>query len=136
MTIARLPDWRSRLAAAIEERRRTPIENCGWFIADCVLAETGVDIAAKYRDRGTTVARGLALLAQDGFTDVCAFLGSWFEEFHPSRARPGDIVAIPNDASGWSLGMMNGERVTVPQGRQGLGTIERDLAVRAFRVPG
>jgi hypothetical protein len=135
MTIARLPDWRTRLSAVIEAQRRSAIENCGWFIDDCVEAMTGSAIFQAYRGRCQSVPEGLALLASDGFPDVCAFLASCFEEIHPSRARAGDIMAFPNDASGWSLGIMNGERVTVPYLQLGLGTVSRETATRAFRVP-
>lgn len=134
MTIARHADWRARLNAAIEERRLTKSCNCGWFIGDCVLAMTGVDIAAPYRGRCESAAQCLALLAADGFPDVCAFLVSLFEEIHPSRARAGDIMAFPVEAvGGWALGVVNGERVTVLEGR-GLGTVLRDGGRRAFRV--
>jgi hypothetical protein len=134
MTIARRPDWRTRLSAVIEAQRRSPIENCGWFIDDCVHAMTGTAIFQAYRGCAN-VPEGLALLASDGFPDVCAFLGSLFAEIHPSRARAGDIIAFPNEASGWSLGIMNGERVTVPYLQFGLGTVPRDTATRAFGVP-
>jgi hypothetical protein len=133
MAIARLPDWRTRLSALIEERRRTPAADCGLFVADAVLAMTGVDLVKTYRGRYGSVAQGVALLAADGYADVCDFIGRHFAEIHPSRARAGDIMAFPSDGTGWALGIVNGERVTVLRG-SGLGTVSRDLAARAFEV--
>jgi len=133
--IRRLPDWRARLSAAIEEKRRASVPDCGLFAADCVLAMTGDDLAERYRGRYASVAQGVELLRADGYADVCDFIGRHLSEIHPSRARAGDIMAFPNDATGWGLGVVNGERVTVPRGN-GLGTVARDLATRAFEVPG
>jgi hypothetical protein len=144
----RLPDWRSRLAAATEAHRRDASGDCALKVADAIAAMTGVDLAAPYRGRYTTIAEGLALLAADGYDDLCAFAAAHLEEVHPSQARVGDVMAFEVDGlvdgavqiagppilPAWSLGIVNGERVTVWRG-DGLGTMPRDLAKRAFRVP-
>jgi hypothetical protein len=133
--IKRRPDWRPRLATFVESRRREATTDCGLFVADAIVAMTGVDLAAPYRGRYTTTAEGVALLKADGFADLCDFAASRLVEVHPSLARAGDVVALRVSAgTGWALGLVNGERVTVLYGT-GLGTVLRDVAERAFRVP-
>jgi hypothetical protein len=130
----RRPDWRSRLATATEAHRRGADGDCGLKVADAILAMTGVDLAAPYRGRYATIAEGIALLAADGFADLCAFAAAHLPEIHPVLARAGDVVAFPSPETGWALGIVNGERVTVWRG-DGLGTVPRESATRAFRVP-
>ena len=133
--ITRRSDWRPRLASFVESRRRDAATDCGLFVADAIVVMTGVDLAASYRGRYTTTAEGVELLKADGFADLCEFVASRLVEVHPSLARAGDVVALRVSAgTGWALGLVNGERVTVLRGA-GLGTVSRDLAERAFRVP-
>jgi uncharacterized protein DUF6950 len=132
----RRPDWRSRLHEATEALRRAPNIDCGLYVADAILAMTGVDLAAAYRGRYETVEQGVALILADGYADLCAFVAAHLEEVHPSLARAGDVMAFPSGGTGWALGVVNGERVTVWRGLGlGLGTVSRDGAARAFRVP-
>lgn len=135
-TLKRVRDWRARLSDVIEDRRRTPfdeIKNCGVFLADCVFAMTGVDLAAKYRGKYKSVAEGIILLRRDGYHDLCAFLEKHLDEIPPAMARSGDVMAFVTDL-GWAGGIVNGERVTV-MSESGLGTVSRNGATRAFRVP-
>ena len=135
MTIHRRADWRPRLSAAIEASRRAALEDCGLFIADCVKAMTDVDLAASYRGRYDTIEEGIALLQADGYGDLCAFAAAHLPELpHVSRARMGDVMAFVSERSGWGLGIVNGERVSVVTGR-GVGTLDRAQATRAFAVP-
>lgn len=134
MTMARRTDWRSQLATFVEQRRRADAGDCGLFVADGIMAMTGVDLAARYRGRYATIAEGVELLRADGYADLCAFAAAHLIEVHPSQARAGDVMAFPSVETGWALGLVNGERVTVPRGN-GLGTVSREGATRAFRVP-
>lgn len=133
--LKRLFDWNSRLTAAMEARRFQPYsesDHCGFFLADCVSAMTGVDLAASYRGKAKTIEEGMALLKADGYADMGDFLAKNLEEIHPSRARRGDIMLI--DVPGGEVGgVVNGERVTYV-GLKGLGTASRMQATRAFRV--
>ena len=136
-SLKRSRDWRAKLSATIEERRRVPFSennNCGLFLADCVAAMTGVDLAADYRGKFRSTAEAIILLRRAGFADLCAFLTDHLEEIPPAMARAGDVVAFPSDQSGWAGGIVNGERVTVMNER-GLATVTRDGASRAFRIP-
>lgn len=129
--------WRRRLAALLEERRRQPASaanNCGFFAADAVLSMTGVDLAAAFRGQTyNTLAEAVAALKAAGHDDICAFAAAHLDECHPVRARVGDLMAFPADETGWALGVVAGERVTVLTAR-GLGTVSRLDGRRAFRV--
>lgn len=137
IVVKRRKDWRAQLSAVIEDRRRVPFSdknNCGLFLADCVDAMTGVDFALPFRGKYETVAEGILLLRKAGHSDLCAFLAAYLEEVHPSLARAGDVAAFPSEPTGWAGGIVNGERITVMT-EKGLGTVSRDDAMRAFRVP-
>ncbi len=137
MTLARVRDWRARLSDTIEARRRIPFSeenNCGLFLADCVAAMTGVDLAADYRGKFKSLAEGIILLRKAGYPDLCSFLTHHLEEIPPALARAGDVMAFPTEQTGWAGGIVNGERVTV-MNEAGLGTVSREMATRAFRVP-
>lgn len=135
--IKKVRDWRLRLSNVIEDQRRTPFteeNNCGLFLADCIAAMTGEDLAVNLRGKFKNRAEALVLLRRAGYPDLCAFLAGHLEEIHPSQARLGDVMAFPTDETGWAGGVVNGERVTV-LGLAGLGTVSRDDAMRAFRIP-
>lgn len=134
---ARVRDWRSRLNAMIEDRRRIPFSeenNCAVFLADCVQAMTGVDHAKPFRGQYKTLAQALVLLRRAGYADLCAFLSAHFDEIPPAMARAGDLMAFPSDETGWAGGVVNGETVTV-LGREGIGSVHRVANARAFRIP-
>lgn len=136
----RFVDWRRRLAAVIELRRRTPVvfgeHDCALFCADCVRAMTGVDLAAAFRGRYATVDEALTALRDAGHEDLCSFVATMLPEIKTSEARIGDVMAIPSDLTGWALGVCNGESVTVLDAARGcLGSLDRSYATRAFRVP-
>jgi hypothetical protein len=135
---ARKADWRSRLSAVVEGKRRLALSfgtnDCALFAADCVEAMTGVDLAARFRGRYSSADEAIALLLAEGFTDLCEFVASCLEECAPSLARAGDVMAFQSSETGWALGIVNGERVTVLR-HDGLGTVSREIAQRAFRVP-
>lgn len=132
----RFTDWRARLADLIEQRRRVPADgtnNCGLFVADAVLAMTGEDLAEGWRNHYATIADAVAAVRAAGFADVCELAAARLTEIHPSRARHGDVAAIPLNAGAWALGIVAGERVTVLR-PDGLGTVSLDAATRAFQV--
>jgi len=130
-------DWRARLSASIEARRRSLHvyggNDCGLFVADCIAAMTGIDIAADFRGRYDSLASAVTMLQAAGYADLCEVLAARLEEIHPSRARAGDVMAFDSSPTGWALGIVNGERVTVLR-PDGLGTVLRTQAQRAFRV--
>jgi hypothetical protein len=62
--------WRERLGALIEARMATPFawgsHDCCMWAANCVLAVSGVDLAAEYRGEYSTAAGAVALLQAAG----------------------------------------------------------------------
>jgi hypothetical protein len=139
--LVRVRDWRARLSDLIEERRRLPFSdqnNCGVFAVDCIMAMTGMDILKPFRDQlatTKTIAEGLLLLRNAGYAQPPDFIAAHLDEIPPSAARAGDVMMFNYEGGlGWSCGIVNGERVTV-MGLQGLGTVSRSDALRAFRVP-
>lgn len=136
----RLPDWRQRLEAVLDDVRRTPF---AWGAHDCgpalagrvVLALTGEDVAAPWRGKYRTASEAVRLIRDAGFTDLADLAASIAPEIHPSRARVGDIAAFRIDSSalGSALGVVNGERVIVLR-PEGTGTMSLLQAHRAFKV--
>jgi hypothetical protein len=139
LALRKAPNWRARLSETIEAARRKPFagdHHCGMFVADCIEAMTGVDLAAGYR--GLPLVDAYVILRGAGFADLPAFAAAHLEEIHPSRAVAGDVAMFVVDPDAlwrrWAAGIVNGERVTVLR-RDGLGTVPLDLATKAFRVP-
>lgn len=134
----RLPDWRSRLFAYIDDARARPFawgrHDCAFFAAGAVEAMTGEDFAAGFRGRYTTPRGALIVLRRAGFVDLASLAGSRLPEIHPSQARAGDVVAFPtHDALGLALGVAIGERSFVLR-PDGMGTLLTLDAVGAFRT--
>lgn len=137
IALRRRPDWRPRLAEAIEARRREPFawgrRDCGLFVADCIAAMTGVDLAGAFRGRYGSAEEARSVIRAAGHRDLAALAAHLLEEIRPVRARAGDVAGIEVERS-WSLGIVNGERVTVLM-PAGLGTVALTDAVKAFRIP-
>jgi hypothetical protein len=135
----RLPDWRTRFDAAIDDMKAKPFawgeHDCGpGLVGRMVLAMTGEDVARRYRGKYRTARGALGVMRRAGFNTLADMAGSVLPEVHPSRARVGDIAAFPADtAFGYALGVVNGERVYVLR-EDGLGTMDLLSATRAFRV--
>lgn len=132
-------DWHSRLNAFIDEVKRKPFDwqthNCGeHFAFGAVEAMTGEDIGATYRGRYQGAAGAVRVMKNDGFDDLGDLLASHLPEKHVSRARLGDLVAIPDDSPfGFTLGIVNGESVLV-LGETSMGVVPITKATRAFAV--
>ncbi|MCX5570623.1 DUF6950 family protein [Kaistia nematophila] len=135
--IQRRDDWRPALHEAIEATRREPFQwgerDCALFAADCVKAMTGIDLGFGFRGSYDDAAGAAKALRRAGFSDLPDVVASFFEEIHPVRAGVGDIAAIET-AEGWALGVYGGPRVTVLR-PDGLGSVDRSMVTRAFRVP-
>ena len=137
--LIRIEGWRARFDAACDAMRRKPFS---WGDHDCLVglvgdsveALTGADIVSPWRDRYTTGVGALRVLRNDGFADLSDLVATILPEIHISRARLGDIAAIPShDGFGSALGVVNGERIFVLR-PEGFGTVDLFSATRAFRV--
>lgn len=101
MTPMRFPDWRSRLAAFIVERRDTPFAwgqaDCCLTTADAAFAMTGRDFAAPLRGYATQFG-AYRKMVEAGFYSVAHYLDTLF----PRALRPmcGDVVLLKRDPLG------------------------------------
>jgi hypothetical protein len=135
--MTRLPDWQSRLTAymraTVAERKGAITEpDCALFAAGAVLAMTGTDPAAEWRNRYPTVAAGQRMLRRAGFTDHVALVATQLPEIPPAMARVGDIAVIASDGLS-ALGIVQGARIYV-LGPTGVATVPLTSATRAFKV--
>jgi len=135
MEMIRLPDWRGRLAAYLAAEAQLPFEygasDCALFAAGAVEAMTGIDQAAQYRRRYTTLRGGLRVLHAAGFIDHIAMTASLLPDVPPGRAQVGDIAVVQGD-DGLSLGIINGAWVAVRM-PNGVGHVPREMVRRAFK---
>jgi hypothetical protein len=133
----RFPDWRLRLHAVIESNRRTPFvwgqSDCAIFAADAIQAMTGQDIASGYRGTYTDAKSATKALRKARYSDLAAMAAAHLEEVAPIMAQAGDIVAMQSPETGWTLGVVIGERV-IGRDLGGLVTVDRSAGERAFRV--
>ena len=133
----RLPDWKSRLIDHVGACAQLLFEygthDCALFAAGCVEAMTGVDHAAKWRGKYTTLKGGLTALKRAGFADHLAFAAAHFEEIAPAFAAPGDL-AVLDGPEGAVLGVVQGEGVYVLSAER-LGMLPLTHARSAYRVP-
>lgn len=133
----RIPGWRAALYAEIARHKAEPFcygeRDCALFLANCILAMTGVDPAAAYRGRYTTLDDGIALLRADGHDDHIALAAALLPTIHVSRAHVGDGAVVPADADGFALGVVTGAEIAVAHPR-GLGFVPLTAAIRAFRI--
>lgn len=137
--MTRREDWRSRLGAYVASVRAEPYafgkQDCWLFVAGAVEAMTGTDHAKKHRGRYKTARGALGIMKRAGANNMAEFAGLNLGEIEaPVFAQIGDVMAIPtDDAFGYSLGILNGERVLVVT-PSGIDTRDRSEATRAFRV--
>jgi hypothetical protein len=136
VTVARLPDWRRRLDDYLNSIEGRPFEwlslNCGFFAADCVIAETGVDFAQEFRGKFKTEKGAALALRRAGFASVVDVAAARLPEIAPHAATYGDIAAVLVDerpalvlVNRASLICMSAtSKAALPSGR----------AYRAFRV--
>ncbi|RKD61656.1 hypothetical protein [Rhizobium sp. WW_1] len=138
--LSRRPDWRSRMAAAIDIVKH---RSFGWRDCDCVsglaaplvTAMTGVDLFAQHAGQYTDADSAYRLMQDLGFDDLADLVGSFLPEHeHISRASMGDIAAIEVPTRfRHALGIVDGERIFVLS-ETGFGTVDLLTAARAFKV--
>ena len=107
--------WQARLAAFLAATAREPFSpgthDCALFAAQAVLAQTGVDFAADWRGRYSTLRGGMRVLRRAGHADHIALARSLFPSI--SKPRPGDL-AVLNTAHGPALGVVQGVMIYAP----------------------
>ncbi|CAN7446914.1 hypothetical protein LJR235_002872 [Pararhizobium sp. LjRoot235] len=135
----RLPKWRGRFEAVIDELKSKPFlwgdHDCGpGLVGNVVNAITGEDPAKPYRGKYFDAKGALRIIKRKGFANLGDMVASMLPEIHPSQAKIGDIGAIKTDSAfGYALGVVNGERVFVLM-EDGIGTVDLLQCERAFKV--
>jgi len=107
--------------------------DCGLLAADCVLAMTGVDIAAEFRGRYTT-ARGARRVMRGSMAEMMARVSETYgmPEIRPAQAQRGDMVMVDTPL-GDALGICVGARIACA-GPDGLTMLPLSAARCAWRV--
>ena len=135
--LTRLPDWQPRLHAWLRAINGRPIEpgrhDCCLFGAGAIEAQTGVDIAAPWRGRYTTMAGGRRVLRKSGHADHVALIVALLPEIHASAAREGDI-ALVETAGEAAVGLNQGTAIYVLTETGRLSFAELTPATRVFKV--
>jgi hypothetical protein len=135
--MSRLKDWEPRLVDCLGQASGKPFKaghhDCALFVAACVEAMTGTDLAAEWRGRYRTIRGGIARLRRAGHADHVACVASMFEEVLPTYARRGDIGVVDGTDGFGALGIVQGEGVYVLT-ESGLGIQPRRKLKRAFQV--
>ncbi len=134
----RFADWKSRLGVYIAGRFGQPFRpgefDCALFAAGAVEAMTGVDFAAPFKGRYTSLEEGIEALRAEGHADHLALIAATFEEVHPAFAQPGDI-ALLDGGDHAAIGIVQGEHVyALRSDGRGVGLAPRDAMQRAWRV--
>lgn len=112
----RFPDWVLRLEAAIDRARQQSFEwgshNCGFFVADVVLAMTGVDPGAEYRGRYKTRRGAYAVVKRVTGGGMLELAMRAFGEPRkaPLLAQRGDVVLVETEL-GDTLGIVLGAKI-------------------------
>lgn len=133
--LVRLPDWHLRFDDLVFSRLRAPFcwgsNDCVLFAADCVLAITGVDLAADFRGLGARDAMRLVRQRGGMLKLVPAALRPLL---HVAGASEGDIAMLPADHRGrMALTVCTMGGVVAPS-RDGLLIAPRECATHAWRV--
>lgn len=135
--LTRLADWHPRLVAYLAGVRATPFaygqHDCALFAAGAVAAMTGVDLAASWRGRYSSLKAGLKLVGRDGAADHVAVARAHLEPVHPAFAAVGDLAVIL-EADVPAFGIFEGQHIFVLR-ETGLGLVPREAATLAFKVP-
>lgn len=133
----RVPDWETRLAAAIDKHRALPFElgvsDCFELAMDAVEAQTGATPCAEFRGRYRSEMEIARILCRLECRDVGDFLARYFsDEIAPSFASRGDLVAVKQGdqiAAAVCVGQM-----ILGKAASGLTFTSRSSAIRAFRI--
>jgi hypothetical protein len=134
--MTRLPDWRSRLRAYVEQKARQNFRpgthDCAMFVAGGVEAMTGTDPAAEWRGTYRSLKKARARLDEAG-TDMASIAAAQLPEVEPIFAQEGDVAVLDGADGHPAFGLVQGAFVYVLT-PDGLGLVPLTDARRAFRV--
>lgn len=132
-------DWPRCLDEAIAVARVQPFawgrHDCCLFAADCVVAMTGEDPAAAWRDRYDNADDGYALLTERHRGDLAAAVDAvlGLRLPGPAFAQRGDVVLI-DTSNGLALGVCAGRHHLIPAKPVGLVPFRLSQALAAWRI--
>lgn len=129
----RFANWPVRLADFIESRRETPFQwgkaDCCLFAADAVLAMTGRDFAASFRNTYDSALSARRIIADAG--GVPSLVP--FAEIEPGYAQRGDVVML--DEGGRDVLAVHVGHAIAAQGVDGVVLVAPGAALKSWRVP-
>lgn len=132
-------DWHQRLNAWVVKSAAMPFvwgqHDCGLNAATCVQLqiEEGIDFAADFRGKYTSLKGGLKLLRKAGYSDHAAWAASVLPEISHAEAQIGDIVAVDFGDAGLTLMVVAGHRIIGPMPDRA-GSLPLTRACRGFAV--
>lgn len=122
----RLNNWPQKLNEFIEARRATPFEwgknDCSLFVADAIMAMTGIDVAKELRGKYSTEIGAYKIISEYGeIEDVVEALGCPIKLFKSSVATlaRGDIALVVLEGNKRAIGINLGRNVAFT-GKNGL----------------
>ena len=143
--LKRHEDWQTRLHTHITECSRTPFEwgkhDCALFVADAILAHTGVDVAADFRGKYSDEKGAMATIAKVTGGKTVEDAAVYAANKHGLKELPsvlfaqrGDMV-IFDGAEGPAVGIvcLNG-REALFVGPAGLRKVKVAKCRRAWRI--
>lgn len=137
MTILRTAGWEQRLwavtAAAVETPHAWGTHDCALFVADCIEAMTGFDLAADWRGSYSTETEAMAIIADAGAETLGDFAALHLPEVPLHQTRRGDIVLCTVPGGADFLALVDRHTALAP-GADGLVHVPRRQFVRAFKV--
>lgn len=143
-SVSRFENWPTRLSAFLDARRAARFEygghDCCLFVADALLAMTGVDFAAAFRNRYNSSFGALRRMREacaDATVDAVAgqvFGAHGLAEISPLFAQRGDVLALSLAREGMVLGLIALDGMPVIAAERGWGVSDRVYAMKAWHV--
>lgn len=135
--IKRHADWRVSLIQYVSEAAQKPFRagthDCAIFAADAVRAMTGVDLAADWRGKYTTLKGGIEALNRAGHADQIAMAAAHFEAIPIAFVVPGDL-AVVKQGKLRALGVVQGANIYLLAKKRGINIVPLLTAQSGFRV--
>ncbi len=135
----RLDTWKARLSDYVLGAGNRPLVfgsfDCMLFAAGGVEAVTGVDLAADFRGRYTTVKGGLRVLKRAGFADQMTLMDARLgPRLGWVAGAPGDVAAVPGADGLPAAGIVQGALIYTLGATGGLGMTALDTAIAVWKV--
>ena len=140
--LERLPDWVNSLNNWIEHVREIPFSwgnnDCCLSACNAVLAITGIDVAAQFRNQYFNKSGALMILEEYGGVNGIAeaVFSSQFKcrSVDPYLGRRGDVALLKNDDIDFEcLGVCGGSNIVCPSDK-GAKFLSISLASKVWRI--